>query len=77
MKEKRIRSLAKAASFRLIATLVNTLIIYILIENVTVSLAIAIADVVVKLGIYFLHERLWACMTWGYSDDRREETAES
>jgi len=49
MKEKRARSLAKAISFRLIASLSNVSIIYLLVDDVIVSIAIGIVDIILKM----------------------------
>ena len=53
------KSIAKAFSWRIIATLTTGLIGYALTGSVEVAGAIMTFDFILKLILYYLHERLW------------------
>jgi uncharacterized membrane protein len=59
------RSIAKAVSYRLFGSLSTALIVFIYNRNVTTSLAIGALDAVAKIGLYFVHERLWNHIDFG------------
>ena len=63
--ESNSRSLAKAASYRVIGSLSTALIFYILTGNFALSLGAGALDTVVKLAIYFIHERIWNHIGYG------------
>ena len=47
------------------ATLTTILLVYLATGQLAVSLGIGAVDVVVKLGLYYGHERVWARIGWG------------
>jgi uncharacterized membrane protein len=53
------KSLAKAFSWRIIATVTTGLIGYALTGSVEVAAGIMTFDFVIKILLYYLHERLW------------------
>lgn len=53
------KSLAKAFSWRIIATLTTGLIGLFITGSVKVASAIMTFDFVLKLILYYLHERIW------------------
>ena len=57
--ESHSKSLVKAFSWRIIATVTTGLIGYALTGSVEVAGAIMTFDFVLKLILYYLHERLW------------------
>jgi uncharacterized membrane protein len=68
------RSLAKAVSWRLIASFTTFLITFVIFrqrisgpykEILEASGLVLLFDVIIKIGIYYLHERLWTNITWG------------
>ncbi len=59
------RSIAKAISYRTMASLITCLIAWSLTGRLTLGLQIGALDAVTKLLGYFLHERLWARIKWG------------
>lgn len=61
------RSLAKAISYRLLASAGTALIFLALTGQLALSLGAGALDVVLKLALYFAHERLWARIPWGKS----------
>jgi uncharacterized membrane protein len=65
LKESRLRSLLKAASWRVLATLTTVLIAWAVIGDVGDALKIGAVEVVAKLAVYYLHERAWARVPLG------------
>ena len=65
MKETNTRSIAKAISWRVIATTITFSIAYLLTGEVTTALEIGGLDMVFKLGFYFFHERIWGRISLG------------
>ena len=65
------RSLLKALSWRFLATLTTMIIIYYVSGSLDWALVGGAFDVVVKLILYYLHERLWTNIQWGKSWKRR------
>ncbi len=63
--ESKRRSVAKAISYRVFATLLTTLIAWALTGKISTGLQIGALDGVTKLFCYFLHERFWARIKWG------------
>jgi len=68
------RSILKAISWRFIASGATFIISFVIFRQATnktdtqvlqVATAIASVDVVVKLVLYYLHERLWTNIYWG------------
>lgn len=63
--ESRRRSVAKAISYRVLATLVTGLIAWVFTGRITTALQIGLVDGLMKLFGYFLHERLWTRIQYG------------
>lgn len=68
------RSLAKALSWRLIASLTTFLITFVIFRQrlsatyrqvLEASTIVMIFDIILKIVIYYLHERLWTNINWG------------
>jgi uncharacterized membrane protein len=59
------RSLAKAISYRILGSLATGLIFFVLSGKAALSLGAGALDMVVKIGIYFLHERMWDRVEFG------------
>jgi uncharacterized membrane protein len=59
------RSFAKALSYRIWGTLSSFVVAYVITKNVTLSGAIAFWETVVKIFIYYAHERGWNMIQWG------------
>lgn len=59
------RSIAKALSWRLVATFITSSLVYAWTGEGSFAATIGLADTVVKLFIYFGHERLWNRIAYG------------
>ena len=60
-----MRTIMKTFSWRFIATLITFSIAWIVTKELTFALEIGIADTLVKLGAYYLHERAWIGINFG------------
>lgn len=65
--ETHARSIAKAVSYRLLGSMVTALIFYVLTGKGKLSMGAGALDVVLKIGAYFAHERIWAHIRFGRS----------
>lgn len=59
------RSFVKALSYRILGTLSSFVVAYMLTKNATLSGGIAFWETVVKVFIYYAHERGWNKVEWG------------
>ncbi len=59
------RSLAKAITWRIIAFLVTIIAIYIYTKDIKESLIVGIGANVVKIFLYYAHERIWNRVRFG------------
>ena len=57
--ETQARSIAKAFSYRILGSLTTALIVFAVSGKLKESAGIGLADMVSKIGLYFLHERIW------------------
>lgn len=63
--ESRRRSIAKTISWRVVATFVTAGIVYVLTGEWKAAMSIGGLDTLVKLGVYYAHERAWARVRYG------------
>ena len=59
------RSLAKALSWRLLATIITSSIVFAITGQGEFAATIGVADTICKFFIYFGHERLWNRISYG------------
>ncbi len=65
MKDKNIRSLAKAVTWRFLATLTTITLVYIATRELALSIGVGAIEVITKLLLYYAHERVWNVVQWG------------
>ena len=63
--ESHVRTVTKALSWRLVATLVTFTVAWYATGKVTLAVEIGVADTLIKLGAYYFHERLWIRVKFG------------
>lgn len=63
--EQHRRSLMKAISWRILATLTTMIISYFVTGNFIYAISIGSIEVFVKIILYYFHERLWALTLFG------------
>lgn len=68
------RSLVKALSWRLIATLITGLLAYLLTGEMAFAAKIGLADTGLKFFCYLGHERLWNRISFGRATQEPEYT---
>ncbi len=59
------RSIAKACTWRVLASLCTGLIAYVLTQEISVATIVMGGEMVVKLVLYLIHERVWTWCKWG------------
>jgi adenylylsulfate kinase len=64
------RSIAKTISFRIFATVATTVLVYVITGNLALAGFVGILDSMIKLIIYYLHERFWDRVSWGRKIDK-------
>jgi len=65
MRVTRSRSFAKSLSYRVFGTLSSFVVVYAITGKGKLSALIALWETVVKVGIYYWHERIWDKIKWG------------
>ena len=59
------RSILKSLTWRALATLTTFVIVYAYTDELALSLGVGAVEVVTKMSLYYLHERLWLRVRWG------------
>lgn len=63
--ETHVRSLAKAVSWRIVATITTMLLVFMFTGNLVVSGGVGLTEVISKIIIYYVHERVWNALSFG------------
>lgn len=58
--ESHTRSLLKGITWRVVATMTTMIVSWFVIHDITSALQIGFIEATLKIGIYYLHERMWA-----------------
>ena len=64
----RLRSFLKAVSWRMIGSLDTFILSLIVTGNGKYAVTIASAEALTKIGLYYVHERVWRRIAWGRLD---------
>jgi uncharacterized membrane protein len=65
MKDKSIRSLVKAISWRITGTLDTFIISWLVTGKPALATSIALTEIATKICLFWLHERAWNKVNWG------------
>jgi uncharacterized membrane protein len=65
--EAHSRTIVKAISWRVLATLTTITIVFLFTRRVMLSLGVGLAEIIAKITFYYLHERIWDRVSWGRS----------
>ncbi len=57
--ESAMRSVFKAISWRILATLTTTFLVYAITGSTEFAVTIGLLEAGAKIGLYYFHERLW------------------
>jgi uncharacterized membrane protein len=63
--ESRLRSILKAVTYRIIGTLTTFGITFAVTGEIVTAIAIGGVEPVVKMIVYYFHERAWQCVPHG------------
>ena len=63
--EAGIRSLAKAISWRMTGTIDTFIVSWFVTGTLTLATGIALTEIFTKVGLFWLHERVWNKVKWG------------
>ncbi len=64
-KEAHLRSIIKAVSYRLLAAIVTTTIVFAFTRRIVLSLGVGAVEAVAKVICYYIHERMWSFISFG------------
>jgi uncharacterized membrane protein len=62
---ERKRHLAKAVTYRFFGSCATAAIAFAASGDVKIGAAVGVLDSVVKVGLYYVHERMWYRIRWG------------
>ena len=65
-RERHVRSLAKAVSWRIFASIDTFIISFFVTGKISLAGTIAAVEVMTKIVIYYLHERAWVAIPFGH-----------
>ena len=65
MSDTAVRSLAKAISWRITGTIDTFLISWLITGHVLLATGIAFTEIMTKVFLFWLHERVWNKIAWG------------
>ncbi|MGB9777773.1 MAG: hypothetical protein C0193_01785 [Candidatus Bathyarchaeota archaeon] len=63
--EKPIRSMVKAISWRIVATLTTIILVVVFSKDLALGTIVGITELVVKTVVYYVHERVWNLSDFG------------
>jgi len=69
------RSLIKAITWRVLATLTTMIISYFVTGNFVYAISIGSIEVVVKIILFYVHERVWAFTLFGKHREAKPDFA--
>ena len=64
-RETNKRSIVKGISWRVVATTTTIAIVYFFFDRLDLAIAAGMIETVLKVGLYWLHERAWFKVRWG------------
>ena len=67
-REAHRRSLAKAVSWRVLGSIDTFLLSWLFTGSPKAAGAIALTEVLTKMVLYYLHERAWSSVKWGFKE---------
>ena len=63
--ENHKRSIIKTLTWRVLATVITTLVVYVFTREVVLAAGVGFADAMIKIFAYYSHERLWNRIDFG------------
>ena len=65
VEETPFRSIVKALSWRVLATLTTALLVYAFTQRFDIAITVGLLEAGAKMVLYFAHERLWNRLRFG------------
>ena len=65
MKVTKARSFTKSLSYRIFGTLTSWAVVYAITGKGSLATLIAFWETIVKIAVYYYHERVWDKISWG------------
>ncbi|MDP3792143.1 MAG: DUF2061 domain-containing protein [bacterium] len=63
------RSLVKTIVWRVVATLVTLVVVYVFTGRISESLKITLTAAFISMVVYYIHERVWSKINWERNKD--------
>ena len=73
MADKHYRSFIKAVSWRLTGSMDTMVISYLITGRIAWALSISGVELFTKIGLYFLHERVWERISFGRIQEPKDK----
>ncbi len=71
--ESHKRSILKALTWRVLATMVTIFVVYFLTKKVALALGAGFIDAAIKMVVYYGHERVWDRTRFGRREEAKED----
>ena len=68
--ETRKRSIVKSITFRIIATIITLIVVWVFTRNIAISAGVTITENLIKMMAYYFHERAWTNIPWGIAKEQ-------
>lgn len=65
MKVTKARSFTKSLSYRIFGTFTSWAVVYVITGKGSLATLIAFWETIVKVAVYYWHERVWDKINWG------------
>jgi uncharacterized membrane protein len=72
MSENHYRSLIKAVSWRVTGTVDTIIVSYLVTGKIKLALSIGFVELFTKIGLYYLHERVWNRISLGREKPKKD-----
>ena len=63
--ETRSRTIIKSLTWRVIALVITTTVVWVATGKVELAASVGLADTAIKLAVYYAHERCWLKVQFG------------
>ena len=63
--DSKSRSIIKSVSWRVISVIATYTIVYLFTHDSKMAISIGIVDMLLKLFLFYFHERTWTHIRWG------------
>ena len=72
--DSRTRSVVKALSWRITALIVTSIVVWVITGSLEFAAAVAGADTLIKIVLFYFHERIWIRAKFGRETREIEDT---